>query len=335
MGTDSPRRRTVKSLATLVVLVFLAGCGANQSSDGPPSCKAPSGSVQPCNADRPVPTKANLKAHPEAASRALQQLAPIFGVTAYPNGRIPDSALCPITGGVVSSSWQGSGKLLCGGPAASWNAMSVYIHARTGIWLTTDGSLSAYRSIAGQVYEKNYWCARQNCGNAATPGYSNHGNGTAVDNPDYSLIRTYGPMFHWGIGYGTCSDAPWEQWHAHACGGYTGPNPGPYGQGGAGGGPKPFKVLKLNDGGPRVRALNCRYLHLARVRRAKGSGHYTHHGTRHYGPGMELATRHFQHDSHLGADGVYGEKSNGKMGPRWVRWKHHHSDPHCGAIGRG
>ena len=46
---------------------------------------------------------------------------------------------------------------------------------------STSQPAECYRDYAGQVYERNYWCARKLCGNAATPGYSNHGWGKAVD----------------------------------------------------------------------------------------------------------------------------------------------------------
>jgi D-alanyl-D-alanine carboxypeptidase len=45
----------------------------------------------------------------------------------------------------------------------------------------TLGTAECYRNYAGQVYERKYWCARKLCANAATPGYSNHGWGKAVD----------------------------------------------------------------------------------------------------------------------------------------------------------
>ena len=51
-------------------------------------------------------------------------------------------------------------------------------HADTGDYLLVD---EGYRDFATQVYWKDYWTSRGEPGNAATPGTSNHGWGTAVD----------------------------------------------------------------------------------------------------------------------------------------------------------
>lgn len=309
---DSRVKRGIAAAAAAVALAVGGyGVGHTTTATTPtPDCPTVLVSVSQggCTADSPIP--------PQGEGIPGESLiAPPPLTHSYPNGQIPDSALCPITGGVGPAP---GGQLLCGGTAASWNAMAVYIHAKTGVWLSSDGNASAYRTYAQQVTLRNYWCNLGKCQNAAVPGTSNHGWGTAVDNPNYTLIRTYGGQFHWGIGYGSCSDAPWENWHAHYCGGYSGKDPGPYG---SGSGQHSFRVIKLGDGGPRVFQLNCRLRHLNNV---PGHKAYTHHRTRHYGKGMKRAVIHFQHDHKLGADGVYGDKTNSKMKHRFKRYEKVH-----------
>lgn len=65
--------------------------------------------------------------------------------------------------------------------ARAWNAACAHM-VRLGYQRPTitapDG---AYRDLAGQVYWKNYWTALGKPYNAATPGFSPHGLGKAVD----------------------------------------------------------------------------------------------------------------------------------------------------------
>src|SRR5690606_23395235 len=79
--------------------------------------------------------------------------------------------------------------LLAPATAASWaaacNEMVALGYPRPTI-TAPDG---AYRDLAGQRYWKAYWTARGLPGNAATPGHSNHGWGTAVDL--YNVYRYY------------------------------------------------------------------------------------------------------------------------------------------------
>ncbi len=59
-----------------------------------------------------------------------------------------------------------------------------------------------YRNYAGQVYWRNYWCARKACGNAAVPGTSNHGWGKAVDLKDQNGELTYSsPGYRWMVAH--------------------------------------------------------------------------------------------------------------------------------------
>jgi hypothetical protein len=63
-------------------------------------------------------------------------------------------------------------------PAAGSLAALIAAARYNGIALDTS---ECYRNYAGQVYQRNYWCGQGICANAATPGYSNHGWGKAVD----------------------------------------------------------------------------------------------------------------------------------------------------------
>lgn len=130
------------------------------------------------------------------------------------NGQLPDSALAPAAGGTK----------LAKNAAAAWNAMAVAIYREAGVKIKSNGPDSMYRSYSRQVYWRNWWCARGNCGNAAVPGSSNHGWGLAVDTNDGYLIDRYGSKFGWRR---SCSDAPWEDWHWKWCGGWDGKDPGP------------------------------------------------------------------------------------------------------------
>lgn len=315
-------RHRVLATAAAVVAAASVAIGSNSQPSSPP-CPAPSGGVQVCTADSPVaPADQVGTPLPQSAFRAIQP--PLTGISGS-NGNLPISSLCPATGGATGL--PGEGDLLCAnGTAASWNAMSVAWHARTGAWPASTGPASMYRPYSEQVRLRNYWCGLGNCSNAAVPGTSNHGWGTAVDSnaTAQTMVLTIGPQFHWNI-RGGCSDAPWESWHAHYCGGYTGPNPGPYGQGGGGGGGHTFNVLKFGDGGKRVFQLNCKYRHLRRPGHGK---FYTHHKTSHYGHGMVKATQRFQRDHKLGADGIVGPKTAKVQRHRWKRYAKHHK-PAC------
>lgn len=115
------------------------------------------------------------------------------------------------------------------GPAAAWNVVAAEIKAKEGVVIRVNGPDSAYRTWGRQVYYRSYWCGLGHCENAAEPGTSNHGLGWAFDVPDYvgALLDKYGAKYGFRR---ACSDAPWENWHWHWCGGWTGKDPGADGQ---------------------------------------------------------------------------------------------------------
>lgn len=152
------------------------------------------------------------------------------------NGFLSASELAPIAGGGY----------LRKDAAAAWNAMAAYIYEVEGVRIQVTGPDSAYRPYDRQVYWRNYWCGQGNCGNAAIPGYSNHGDGIATDVPSFvrALIDKYGEKFGFAKKW---SDAPGEWWHIKWNSSiWHGPDPGPDGQGG-------FTTLRRGDHGDGVR----------------------------------------------------------------------------------
>jgi hypothetical protein len=133
------------------------------------------------------------------------------GAAAHQNGFLPQSALAPAA--------QGGCVKLERDAARAWNALQVSV----GKVLPANGCDSAYRPYRRQVYWRNVWCGRGQCGNAAVPGFSNHGIGRAIDIPAW--VRTIVDRIGWR--YGWCktgrwvrggrvwcvSDAPQESWH--------------------------------------------------------------------------------------------------------------------------
>lgn len=229
-----------------------------------------------------------------------------------PNGQFPSSALAPATG---------CSHGLAKDAAAAWNHVAVIIHQHTGYWIQSNGDASCYRTFAQQVELRNQWCAQGNCGNAAVPGTSNHGWGLAVDAPPQTVayIHQYaGGLF--GQGYGSCSDAPWESWHIKYCGGYSGPDPGPYGKKA-----KPrFNTLQRGDHGKRVKTLSSKLAVLRRL--TPKHPHYISWKRRssHYNKVIVYGVRRLQRDCHLGADGVYGPHTNDCLNHRWSIYKRNH-----------
>jgi murein L,D-transpeptidase YcbB/YkuD len=114
------------------------------------------------------------------------------------NGRLPDSQLAAIPGGRLAKPY-----------AARWNTMCFIARAKAGRCPMPNGPMSSYRTYAQQVFLRNQWCAKGNCGNAAIPGNSNHGWGRAVDNNWLAGAYAYGKT----CGIRPPSDAPWEGWH--------------------------------------------------------------------------------------------------------------------------
>ncbi len=95
--------------------------------------------------------------------------------------------------------------------------MRTYIGRRHGIWISSLGPNSSYRTYAGQQY---FWNLYQNgTGNlAAYPGTSNHGWGVAVDiasSTQWNMVARYGSKFGWKK-----TEAFSEDWHYNYVGGY-------------------------------------------------------------------------------------------------------------------
>jgi D-alanyl-D-alanine carboxypeptidase len=88
-------------------------------------------------------------------------------VGGYTNGQLPASQLYVVSGTCT----------MYRAAVGSYQAM-VNAAKADGVALAP---AECYRNFAGQVYWRNYWCAKKICANAATPGYSNHGWGKAVD----------------------------------------------------------------------------------------------------------------------------------------------------------
>lgn len=164
------------------------------------------------------------------------------------NGRLPRSELAPIH-------FSGPGHLLLARePAAAWNSMNLHLASHGGV-VSPGGPDSAYRDYAGQVYWRNYWCGLGQCGNAATPGTSSHGEGLTVDDPstaEQARINRYGAPFGYQKAW---SDASWEPWHFRYATGHwrRRPDPGPLAA---------FPRLERGSGGPgqRERVRECQVL---------------------------------------------------------------------------
>ena len=114
-------------------------------------------------------------------------------ITGYTNGNLPASQLYV---------WNSKCSLYRA-DVGSFSAMLAAAH-KDGVNLQP---AECYRDYAGQVYQRSYWCKLKLCSNAATPGYSNHGWGKAVD-----LRDQYGGLTWTSIGY------KWMVAHAGAYG---------------------------------------------------------------------------------------------------------------------
>ena len=104
----------------------------------------------------------------------------------YTNGSLPSSLLY---------TW--NSKCTIYKPAAgSFDAMMAAAKA-DGVTLKP---AECYRDYAGQVYWRKYWCKVGICANAATPGYSNHGWGKAVDLRDqFGSLGWTSPGYKWMV----------------------------------------------------------------------------------------------------------------------------------------
>lgn len=212
---------------------------------------------------------------------------------AYANGRLPSSVLLGIPG---------NGRLIRRA-ALCYTAM----HQRASkmgvsMALWESRMRRTYREYAAQVYARQYWCARGNCGNAAVPGTSNHGWGINVDlmstaqrNMVDRIGATYGFSKRW-------SDAAWEWWHITWKNvGYNPPPPGP---------------RTLYPGcrpGKDVKYLEWMLQHIP-VRHPKRWGRDRYFRQRWkrrrgYGPRIQNSVKMFQREHGMKADGICGPKT--------------------------
>lgn len=145
----------------------------------------------------------------------LLALAAPASAFAYENGRLPQSALAPISHPSVSVKLEKDA-------AASWNAMRLCSLTSGGPDIYPAGSRSAYRTYDQQIYFWNlYQSGRGNL--AARPGTSNHGIGRAVDLANPSTMR---PVIDRRGNYWGKIEAPSESWHVNAVGDFPNPNVG-------------------------------------------------------------------------------------------------------------
>lgn len=161
------------------------------------------------------------------------------------NGQIPSSMLGNVPG---------SNAGLLKPAALSYTAMHFHSLKTTGVSLhIVDGTVGrCYRSFGRQVLAKQQFGS-----NAATPGFSNHGWGLAVDlmtTSQRSAIDQVGAHYGWAK---RCSDASWEWWHVKHNPGCTG----------ATFTPRPPRPDPLRHLGKRQRAAAERLLYHRRERK--------------------------------------------------------------------
>lgn len=163
-----------------------------------------------------------------------------------------------------------------------------------------EGSVGrAYRSYQRQVLAKRTYGR-----NAATPGYSNHGWGLAVD---LASRRQRWVVDQIGRKYGfskRCSDASWEWWHVKynpRCTGATyRPKPKP----------KPFVPLRYRSSGSRVKWVQRRLRAQGYPNSVPGPGKP---GYGYFGVSTRQAVWRFQKRKGLTTDGVVGRKTWHKL----------------------
>lgn len=200
------------------------------------------------------------------------------------NGKLSPSELSPIPGGELSNE-----------AAAAWNAPGGPADSD----LVPEGSESSYRTVAGQVKQREYWCGQGNCGNAAEPGHSNHGLGLCVDVKEpwmENWIDEHGAEFGW-------KKTEAEHWHYNYVGGVSFPV---------------FEPLKLGAHGKRVEKLTKRlaFIH------SPGGKAYLDRSYETFKEPVEEAVKAFQGDFHLEVDGVIGPKTAAKINGVFHRQYH-------------
>ena len=135
------------------------------------------------------------------------------------NGRIPLSDLT-----LVASDTR---NYLADDAAAGMNSLYTYVRRRTRLGvISANGSMSDYRTLAQQELLRAEWCGKGRCGNAAVPGTSNHGWGTARDgNAVLQLMYRTSRGLMADAGWGK-SEAWHEAWHFNYVQRFGRPNPG-------------------------------------------------------------------------------------------------------------
>lgn len=113
----------------------------------------------------------------------------------WDNGFIPEELLRPIP-------WEPS-HLLRSDAVDALVALNNDFRAEFGYDININ---DAYRDYAGQVEQREIWCSRNKCGNAAEPGTSNHGWALAADfgsgissfgTPQYRWMKEHAPSYGW------------------------------------------------------------------------------------------------------------------------------------------
>ena len=158
--------------------------------------------------------------------------------------------------------------------------------------LVPTGSESSYRTFAGQVKQRESWCAKGECGKAAVPGTSNHGLGLCVDLKEQwmrSWVDEHGGEYGWRK-----TEAASEWWHVNFVGGVDFPS---------------FEPLRKGDEGKRVLRLSKR---LAFVHEP-GGGPFLEDASSKFDAKMEQAVRDFQGAFGLHVDGVIGAKTASRL----------------------
>lgn len=223
----------------------------------------------------------------------------------FSNGNLPESALAPINTGITCAK---PANQLANQAAAGFNTMSL----AAGKVVPVTGCDSAYRPFARQVYWRQYWCNLGQCGNAAVPGYSNHGLGLAIDVPQW--VRGYIDQYGSSYGYSkSCSDAPQEWWHIKFCVPWDRPNPGRH---------LTAPKLQLGSGGPG----QARWVKKAqKLLRKHGVTHLSADGD--YGVHTRNAVGAFQHAQGIKSTGVVNRSTWRHLRRPVLRPKPHPTPP--------
>jgi LAS superfamily LD-carboxypeptidase LdcB len=141
---------------------------------------------------------ANCSPTPVATTSPISPWNRPTTIIGYENGDLPTSVL-----------YQYDSNCELYRPTAGSFVAMVAAAAQDGVQLQP---AQGYRDYAGQIDARQYWCNLGLCGNAATPGYSNHGWGKAVD------LRDQNGSLGWSsIGY---------QWLTEHAGEYGWNHPG-------------------------------------------------------------------------------------------------------------